>query len=89
MTDGVSDRTTTATTDGGVVSDTDESASTQGTEDEPASAEPSEDESADAAEDFDPIGTVALIAIYMAIVIGMWIFTYFVEFLGRSVTIVG
>jgi hypothetical protein len=81
MTDGVSDRTTTATTDGGVVSDTDESASTQGTEDEPASA--------DAAEDFDPIGTVALIAIYMAIVIGMWIFTYFVEFLGRSVTIVG
>jgi hypothetical protein len=39
--------------------------------------------------DFDPIGTVVLIGIYMAIVTLMWIFTYFIEFLGRGVTIVG
>jgi len=39
--------------------------------------------------DFDPVGTAVLIGIYMAIVTLMWIFTYFVEFLGRGVTIVG
>jgi hypothetical protein len=79
MTDSEADRTTTASTDGGVASDPADAASSTGTA----------DETTEAAEDFDPIGTVALIAIYMAIVIGMWIFTYFVEFLGRSVTIVG
>jgi hypothetical protein len=47
-------------------------------------------ESADEDEaDFDPVGTAVLIGIYMAIVTLMWIFTYFIEFLGRGVTIVG
>ncbi|MFC6954429.1 cytochrome oxidase [Halorubellus litoreus] len=41
------------------------------------------------AESFDPIGTATLIGIYMAIVVLMWIFTYFIEFLGRGLTIVG
>jgi hypothetical protein len=40
-------------------------------------------------EEFDPIGTAVLIAIYMAIVVAMWIFTYFVEFLGRGLTVLG
>jgi len=40
-------------------------------------------------DDFDPIGTAVLIGIYMTIVVLMWIFTYFIEFLGRGVTIVG
>ena len=40
-------------------------------------------------EHFDPIGTAVLIAIYMVIVVLMWIFTYFIEFLGRGLTIVG
>jgi|GEM_PF-217444 hypothetical protein len=48
-----------------------------------------EAESLEDAEDFDPVGTAVLIAIYMAIVAGMWVFTYFVEFLGRGVSIVG
>lgn len=46
-------------------------------------------EDADVDESFDPIGTAVLIGIYMAIVVLMWIFTYFIEFLGRGVTIVG
>lgn len=57
--------------------------------DEPSPQAGEATDATDSAEDFDPVGTVVLIAIYMAIVVGMWIFTYFVEFLGRGVTIVG
>jgi hypothetical protein len=46
-------------------------------------------EAFDEDESFDPIGTATLIGIYMAIVVLMWIFTYFIEFLGRGLTIVG
>jgi hypothetical protein len=51
--------------------------------------DPAGDDEFDDDEHFDPVGTVVLIGIYMAIVVGMWIFTYFVEFLGRGLTIVG
>ncbi|MGQ4555565.1 ba3-type terminal oxidase subunit CbaD [Halobellus sp. GM3] len=40
-------------------------------------------------DDFDPVGTLVLIAIYMAIVGAMWIFMYFVEFLGGDLTVIG
>lgn len=40
-------------------------------------------------DDFDPVGTAALIAIYFAILVGMWIFMYFVEFLGNGPTVIG
>ncbi len=40
-------------------------------------------------DDFDPVGTLVLVLIYMAILIGMWVFMYFVEFLGRGLTVVG
>jgi hypothetical protein len=40
-------------------------------------------------EEFDPVGTVVLITIYFLILVGMWIFTYFVEFLGNGPTVVG
>lgn len=40
-------------------------------------------------DDFDPIGTLVLIAIYMAIVGVMWVFMYFVEFLGGDLTVIG
>ncbi|MFB6251929.1 MAG: ba3-type terminal oxidase subunit CbaD [Halobellus sp.] len=40
-------------------------------------------------EDFDPIGTLVLIAIYMTIIGAMWIFMYFVEFLGGDLTVIG
>lgn len=40
-------------------------------------------------EEFDPVGTLVLILGYFAILVGMWAFMYFVEFLGRGMTVVG
>jgi len=40
-------------------------------------------------DDFDPVGTLVLIAIYMAIVGVMWVFMYFVEFLGGDLSVIG
>ncbi len=38
---------------------------------------------------FNPSGTLALLAVYFLILLGMWIFMYFVEFAGRGVSITG
>ena len=40
-------------------------------------------------EEFDPVGTATLIAIYFAILLFLWVFMYFVEFLGNGPTITG
>lgn len=40
-------------------------------------------------DEYDPIGTLVLIAIYFLILLVMWAFTYFVEFLGGGPTVVG
>ncbi|ERH00577.1 MAG: hypothetical protein J07HN6_02200 [Halonotius sp. J07HN6] len=40
-------------------------------------------------DEFDPNGTLALILIYFLILVGMWIFMYFVEFLGNELTVIG
>lgn len=40
-------------------------------------------------DEFDPVGTAVLIVLYFLILVGMWIFTYFVEFLGNDPSIVG
>ena len=40
-------------------------------------------------DEFNPIGTLTLIALYFLILVFMWIFIYFVEFLGRDLTVVG
>ena len=40
-------------------------------------------------DDFDPWGTATLVAIYFVIVVLLWIFMYFVEFLGRGPTVIG
>jgi hypothetical protein len=40
-------------------------------------------------DDFDPVGTLALILAYLAILVVMWFFMYFVEFLGNGPTVVG
>ncbi len=40
-------------------------------------------------EEYDPKGTLALILIYMAILMLMWVFMYFVEFLGNELVVVG
>ena len=38
-------------------------------------------------DEFDPNGTLALILVYMGILVVMWIFMYFVEFLGNDLTV--
>jgi hypothetical protein len=53
-----------------------------------AARAPGEDVSADD-EEFDPIGTLALIGIYFAILVLAWTYIYFVEFLGRDLVVVG
>ncbi|MFW5916841.1 MAG: hypothetical protein ACOCRD_00370 [Halorubrum sp.] len=40
-------------------------------------------------EEFDPIGTLALIGIYFVILLLAWVFIYFIEFLGRDLVVVG
>lgn len=40
-------------------------------------------------DEFDPRGTLALIALYFVVLVLMWLFTYFVEFLGNEPTVIG
>lgn len=40
-------------------------------------------------DEFDPIGTLALIGIYFALLVLLWLFVYFVEFLDNGPTVVG
>jgi halocyanin-like protein len=40
-------------------------------------------------DEYDPIGTATLIAGYFAILVLMWVFMYFVEFLGNGPTVIG
>lgn len=40
-------------------------------------------------DEFDPVGTLTLIGLYFLILITMWLFMYFVEFLGNDPTVVG
>jgi hypothetical protein len=40
-------------------------------------------------EEFDPVGTLALIAVYFAILVLAWVYIYYIEFLGRDLVVVG
>ena len=40
-------------------------------------------------DEFDPIGTLGLITIYFLILVVLWTFMYFVEFVGNDLTVVG
>jgi len=40
-------------------------------------------------DEFDPIGTLALIAVYFVILAVMWMLMFFVEFLDGGPTVVG
>ncbi len=40
-------------------------------------------------DEFDPVGTLALIGLYFLVLVAMWLFMYFVEFLGNDPTVVG
>lgn len=39
-------------------------------------------------DEYDPVGTLALVTIYFLIIGALWIFMYFVEFIGRGPTVV-
>lgn len=39
-------------------------------------------------DEYNPVGTLALVAVYFVILGVMWFFMYFVEFLGRGPTVV-
>jgi hypothetical protein len=39
-------------------------------------------------DEFDPVGALVLIFIYFVIVAALWVFMYFVEFLGNGPTVV-
>ena len=54
-----------------------------------AEAEPFEPTQEIGHDDFDPIGTASLIVIYFAILVIMWVFVYFIEFLGGGPTVIG
>jgi hypothetical protein len=40
-------------------------------------------------DEYDPWGTATLILLYFVVVVGMWLFMYFVEFLGNGPTVIG
>lgn len=40
-------------------------------------------------EEFDPVGTLALIAVYFGILVLAWVYIYYIEFLGRDLVVVG
>lgn len=40
-------------------------------------------------EEYDPVGTAILIGIYFLLLVLLWLFMYFVEFLGNGPTVVG
>jgi halocyanin-like protein len=52
-------------------------------------ADPYEPETELGHDEYDPVGTLASVAIYFLILVGMWVFMYFVEFLGNGPTIIG
>ena len=37
-------------------------------------------------DEFDPYGTLALIALYFVVLLVLWAFTYFIEFVGNEPT---
>ncbi|THE66755.1 hypothetical protein D8Y22_01150 [Salinadaptatus halalkaliphilus] len=39
-------------------------------------------------DEFDPVGALALIGLYFLILVFLWFFMYFVEFLGNDPTVV-
>ncbi|MGM0390049.1 MAG: hypothetical protein ACQEP0_16410 [Natrinema limicola] len=40
-------------------------------------------------EEYNPVGTLALIGLYFVILVLLWLFVYFVEFLGNDPTVIG
>jgi hypothetical protein len=40
-------------------------------------------------DEYNPVGTAIILAIYFGILVLMWVFMYFVEFLGNGPTVFG
>ncbi len=66
--------------------DTDESREELGATPESDREEP---EHAIGHDEYDPVGTLSLIVVYFLILVGLWLFMYFVEFLGNGPTVIG
>jgi halocyanin-like protein len=65
-------------------------ASTRGVEPDPTvDADPVEPDEEIGHESFTPGGTWRLVLVYFAILVVMWVLTYFVEFLGNGPTVIG
>jgi hypothetical protein len=65
---------------------------TTSTETEPSVSAPTDQEHAErnlSYDEFDPKGTLTLILIYFLVLVFMWVFMYFVEFLGNDLIVVG
>jgi hypothetical protein len=65
---------------------------TTSTETEPSVSAPNDQETAErelSYDEFDPKGTLTLILIYFLVLVFMWVFMYFVEFLGNDLIVVG
>lgn len=39
--------------------------------------------------EFDPVGTMVLLAVYFVILVLAWLYMYFIEFLGNDPTVIG
>jgi hypothetical protein len=76
----------TASADGGTITDASVAEAPGEVESETATEQPTEEVDP---ESFDPVGTLALILIYFAILAVAWVVMYFVEFLGNGPTVVG
>lgn len=56
---------------------------------ETTEAEPTDPATEIGHDEYDPIGTAALVVLYFLVLVALWIFTYFIEFLGGGPTVVG
>ncbi len=39
--------------------------------------------------EFDPVGTIVLLAVYFVVLVLAWLYMYFIEFLGNDPSVIG
>lgn len=39
--------------------------------------------------EFDPYGTLVMLALYFLVLLGAWMYMYFIEFVGNDPTVIG
>lgn len=48
-----------------------------------------EEQTSEDPEEFAPTGTLFLLSLYFLLLVALWIFMYFVEFIGKGPSIIG